>query len=353
MLTQTETADPTGCTASAGSDRPSPSAASRLLSRLLGSSTSAIVVALIVCCVIMSIVSDRFFTTSNIYNIVAQSAVVGIAAVGGTLIIITGGIDLSVGSSLGMSGIFAALAMQSGQGAVVGIIVAVAVSVLVGMFNGASVTLLKLAPFIVTLAVLGMARGLTLQVSQGQSIYNLPTGFTALGGGTIAGVPISAIVTVIAFILGHILLTKTTFGHRVFAVGGNREAARLSGINVNRVTFFVYAIAGVCVGIASVILVGRLGSATPTGGTGAELQVIAAVVIGGTSLFGGKGSMIGTFVGVLLIGVINNGLTLLNVSPFLVQFMQGALIFIAVVLDAVNTRRLSRMKLGGRAARQA
>jgi ribose transport system permease protein len=319
--------------------------AGAIATRLLSSPTSAIFIALILCCVIMSIVSDRFFTAGNIYNIIAQSAVVGIAAVGGTLIIITGGIDLSVGSSLGISGIFAAIAMQATHNALIGVLVAIIVAVLVGMFNGFSVAVLKLAPFIVTLAVLGMARGLTLQVSQGQSLYNLPTGFTALGGGTIAGVPISAVVTILVFILGHLVLTKTTFGHRVFAVGGNREAARLAGINVNRVTFSVYVIAGVCVGIASIILVGRLGSATPTGGTGAELQVIAAVVIGGTSLFGGKGSMFGTLVGVLLIGVINNGLTLLNVSPFLVQFMQGALIFIAVMLDAFNTRRLSRVRL--------
>jgi ribose/xylose/arabinose/galactoside ABC-type transport system permease subunit len=313
--------------------------------RFFGSSTSAIFIALVLCCVVMSIVSDRFFTTSNIYNIIAQSSVVGIAAVGGTLVIITGGIDLSVGSSLGISGIFAALSMQAGFGPFVGIIVAVLVAALVGAFNGASITLLKLAPFIVTLAVLGMARGLTLQVSQGQSLYNLPTGFTFLGGGTIAGVPLSAVVTVVVFILGHLLLTQTTFGHRVFAVGGNKEAARLAGINTNRVVFFVYVIAGLCVGVASIILVGRLGSATPTGGAGAELQVIAAVVIGGTSLQGGKGSMLGTLVGVLLIGVINNGLTLLNVSPFFVQFIQGALIFVAVVLDAVNTRRLSRLRV--------
>lgn len=326
--------------------RPSESRSNAILARLFGSSTSAITIALIICIVIMSIISDRFLTTSNIYNIVAQSAVVGIAAVGGTLIIITGGIDLSVGAALGLSGILAGLVMQSGQSGFVGMLVAVVVAAGVGAFNGASITWLRLAPFIVTLAVLGMARGLTLQVSQGQSVYNLPTDFTVLGGGTIAGIPISALLTLAVFVLGHLLLTKTVFGHKVFAVGGNREAARLAGINVSRVTFLVYVIAGICVGLASIVLVGRLGSATPTGGTGVELQVIAAVVIGGTSLFGGKGSMLGTLVGVLLIGVINNGLTLLNVSPFLVQFMQGVLIFVAVLLDAFNTRRLARA--GGR-----
>ncbi|MGD8167872.1 ABC transporter permease [Herbiconiux sp. P16] len=327
------------------SARSSGDGAREAVARFFSSPTSAIAIALVVCCIVMTIVSDRFFTVSNIYNIASQSAVVGIAAVGATLIIITGGIDLSVGSALGLSGILAGLTMQAGFGPIAGIVVAIATAALIGAFNGASITLLRLAPFIVTLAVLGMARGLTLQVSQGQSIYNLPSGFTALGGGTIAGVPIAAILTLLVFVAGHFLLTKTTFGHKVFAVGGNREAARLAGINVRGTTFLVYVIAGVCVGIASIILVGRLGSATPTGGTGTELQVIAAVVIGGTSLFGGKGSMLGTLVGVLLIGVINNGLTLLNVSPFLVQFMQGALIFVAVILDAVNTRRIARRQL--------
>jgi ribose/xylose/arabinose/galactoside ABC-type transport system permease subunit len=324
--------------------RPSPRL-NRQWNSMLSSPTSAIFIALVACCVIMAILSDRFLTLSNVYNILAQSAVVGIAAVGGTLIIITAGIDLSVGSALGLSGIVAGLAMQAGLGPVVGILAAIVTAVLVGVFNGISVTLLRLAPFIVTLAVLGMGRGLTLQLSKGQSIYNLPRGFTVFGTGTIAGIPLSAILTVVIFLLGHLLLTKTTFGHRVFAVGGNSEAARLAGINVKATVFWVYVIAGLCTGIASIILVGRLGSATPTGGSGDELLVIAAVVIGGTSLFGGKGSMLGTLVGVVLIGVINNGLTLLNVSPFMVQFMQGLLIFVAVTLDAVNTRRVKRREL--------
>jgi ribose/xylose/arabinose/galactoside ABC-type transport system permease subunit len=152
-------------------------------------------------------------------------------------------------------------------------------------------------------------------------------------------------VTVIIFIIGQFLLTGTSFGKSVFAVGGNREAARLAGINVNRVLLMVYLLAGLCAGIAAILTVGRIGAATPTSGAGVELRVIAAIVIGGTSLFGGKGSLWGTLVGVLLIGVINNGLTLLNVDPFLVQFMQSALIFAAVLFDAINTRRLARNRM--------
>jgi ribose/xylose/arabinose/galactoside ABC-type transport system permease subunit len=317
-----------------------------IVGRLFGSTTSAIAVALIIICIVLSELSQSFLKPNNIYAILAQSSVVGITAVGGTFVIITAGIDLSVGAAIGLSGIVGALYVQNGHSAIIGMILTMVVAVAVGAVNGLSVAGLKLAPFIVTLATMGMAEGLTLQAHAGQSVYNLPAAFTIFGGGNVlGGLPISVIVTVVVFILGDILLTKTAFGKSVFAVGGNREAARLAGINVNRVTFLVYAIAGVCAGIAAIILVGRLGAATPTSGQGVELRVIAAIVIGGTSLFGGKGSLWGTAVGVLLIGVINNGLTLLNVDPFLVQFMQSALIFIAVLFDAINTRRIFRNRL--------
>ena len=317
-----------------------------LVGRLFSNTPSAIAVVLVLICLVLSQLSPGFLTARNIYSILAQSSVVGIAAVGGTFVIITGGIDLSVGAAIGFSGILGALALHHGVDVWAGIGITVLAAVAVGAVNGISVAGLKLAPFIVTLATMGMAQGLTLQANAGQSIYNLPPAFTVFGSGTVfGGLPISVVVTVIVFVLGDILLNRTAFGKNVFAVGGNREAARLAGIGVNRVTFLVYALAGLCVGIAAILAVGRVGAATPTGGTGVELRVIAAIVIGGTSLFGGKGSLWGTFVGVLLIGVINNGLTLLNVDPFLVQFMQSALIFIAVLFDALNTRRISRKRL--------
>jgi ribose/xylose/arabinose/galactoside ABC-type transport system permease subunit len=150
------------------------------------------------------------------------------------------------------------------------------------------------------------------------------------------------VVTVVVFVVGYVLLTRTSFGHQVYALGGNREAARLAGIPVRRIEFAVYALAGLCAGLAAVVLTGRLDSALANGASGLELQVIAAVVIGGTSLFGGRGSLAGTFLGVVLIGVIVNGLTLLNVNPFWQQFVQGAVIFVAVLLDALNSRRLAR-----------
>ncbi|MGO1538524.1 MAG: ABC transporter permease [Leucobacter sp.] len=309
------------------------------------SSTTPIFVALILVCIVMSVLNDRFFTAANTLNILNQSAIVGIAAVGATLVIITAGIDLSVGSNIALSGMVAATFVAGGGDGVLGVILALFVSTLIGAFNGASVAWLNLAPFIVTLATLGMGRGLTLQLSQGQSVYDLPETFNWVGSASVFGLPFASILTVLMFVVGHLILNNSVFGHKVYATGGNREAARLSGIKDRQSLFLVYAFAGLCAGISAVVLVGRLGSATPTAGEGLELQVIAAVVIGGTSLFGGKGSMFGTFIGVLLIGVINNGLTLLNVSPFWVQFVQAAMIFLAVLLDSLNTRRLSRRKL--------
>lgn len=299
-----------------------------------------IVVALILVCAVMTVLSENFMTDRNLTNILAQSSVVGIAAVGATFVIITGGIDLSVGSSVALSGMVAAVLVNGGMPPLLGVLLCVGVALAIGVFNGFSIAWLGLVPFIVTLAALGMGRGLTLQLSEGQSVYGLPVTLTWLGGGKIGSVPVPLFVMLLVFVVGHVVLTRTTLGHAIVAVGGNRQAARLSGIRDKRVLFAVYVIAGLCAGLAALILVGRIGAATPTAGVGLELQVIAAVVIGGTSLFGGKGSMIGTLIGVLLIAVINNGLTLLDVSPFWVQFIQGALIFVAVLLDAFNQRRI-------------
>lgn len=309
--------------------------------KALGSNLLPIIAALIIVSVVLSFMTPAFLTASNLTNIVTQSAVVGIAAIGATFVIITSGIDLSVGSNIALSGMIGAIVAQSTGNGFFGIVTVIVVAAVVGAFNGASVAWLRLAPFIVTLASMGMARGLTLQVSQGQSVYGLPESLNWLGASAIFDVKTSALVTVLLFVVAHFVLSQTTFGHRIYAVGGNAEAARLAGINVRGVIFAAYVIAGVMAGVAALILLGRLDSATPNAASGTELQVIAAVVIGGTSLFGGKGSMVGTFVGVLLIGVINNGLTLLNVSSFWVQFVQGALIFLAVLLDSVNTRRRS------------
>jgi ribose transport system permease protein len=234
-----------------------------LVGRLFSNTTSAITVVLFLICVVLSQLSPGFLTSRNLYAVLAQSAVVGVAAVGGTFVIITGGIDLSVGAAIGFAAMLGALSVQHGYGAMPGIFLTLLIGMGVGAINGLSVAALRLTPFIVTLATMGMAQGLTLQANSGQSFYNLAPALTIFGGGRIfGGLPISVIVTVIVFVLGEILLQRTAFGKSVYAVGGNREAARLAGIDVNRVTFLVYLLAGLCAGIAAVLTVGRVGAAT-------------------------------------------------------------------------------------------
>jgi ribose transport system permease protein len=300
--------------------------------------------ALVLICVVLSIASPEFLTTSTLTNIMVQVSVVGIAAVGGTFVIITSGIDLSVGSLVALSGMVAATVMAGsvpgnvGLG-ISGLAVALVVGAVVGALNGLSVSWFRLVPFIVTLAMMAMARGLTLAISDGRTKFDFPNAFTAFGAKSVAGLPAPMIVMLVVFIVGHVLLRKTTFGHQVFAVGGNKEAARLAGIPVRRVIFLTYTLAGLTAAIAGIVLAGRLNSALPSAANGLELQVIAAVVIGGTSLAGGRGSIVGTFIGVVLIGVINVGLSLLGVNPFWTQFIQGGVIFAAVMLDALSQRR--------------
>ena len=317
---------------------------SQRLIRQLRSGIGPLFAALVLICVVLSIASPEFLTTSTLTNVMVQVSVVGIAAVGATFVIITSGIDLSVGSLVALSGMVAATVMAgSAAGNVAlglgGLAVALAVGAIVGALNGFSVSWFRLVPFIVTLAMMAMARGLTLAISDGRTKFDFPNSFTAFGAKSVAGLPAPMLVMLVVFIVGHVLLRKTTFGHQVFAVGGNKEAARLAGIPVGRVIFLTYTLAGVTAAIAGIVLAGRLNSALPSAANGLELQVIAGVVIGGTSLAGGRGSIVGTFIGVVLIGVINVGLSLLGVNPFWTQFIQGGVIFAAVMLDALSQRR--------------
>jgi len=328
-----------GRTGVAGEERGTSNRGARgVLARFL-TGTGPILGAWLLLCVILAVGAPNFLEFDNFTQIVVQSSVIGIAAVGMTFVIVTAGIDLSVGSVVALSGMLAGIAMQSGSSGVVGILVALGVGLLIGAFNGFSTTVFGITPFIVTLAVLSMGRGLTLAVSSGQTVYGFPASFTVVGQGELLGISLLVWLTLAVFAIGYFVLSFTVFGHQVYAIGGNREAARLAGIPVRRVSFLVYVIGGLCAGLSAVVLTSRLNSALPSSATGLELQVIAAVVIGGTSLFGGRGTMIGTLVGVLLIGTLNNGLTLLNVPPFWVQFVQGVVIFLAVMIDALNRRR--------------
>ena len=310
----------------------------------LGSITRAlneltIVVGFVVISLYLAITTPAFLTSANLLSILLASSLIGIVAVGETFVIVTGGIDLSVGSVVAFTGVISGLVLNAHLGSVAGVAIGIAVGALSGGFIGFAVTVLNMSPFIVSLAVLAMARGLAFIVTNGNTLFSFPDAFDNIGGGNLGPFPVAALITLLVFLVAGLILSRTVFGAEVYAVGGNREAARLAGIPVNRTLAIVYIISGALAGLGGVILAGRLDSAQPIAAVGLELNAIAAVVIGGASLFGGKGSMLGTLLGVLIIGLINNGLTLKNVQPFWVQFIQGAVIFGAVLIDSLNQKR--------------
>lgn len=289
----------------------------------------------------LSILTDRFLSFSNLANVGQQIAVISIVALGATFVIIAGGIDLSVGSVVALSSVVFALAFSNaGLAWPIAVLAALATGIAVGVVNGLFVTLGRLPAFIATLATLSMARGLALVVSEGRPISGFPDEFRTITSGRIVGdVPVSIGLTIVLFVLGGLALRHTVFGRAVYAVGGSEEVARLSGIRIVRLKVAIYALAGFCAAVGGLVLTSRLNSAQPVAGQGLELDVIAAVVIGGASLSGGQGTAFGTLLGALIIGVLRNGLNLLNVSSFWQQVAVGAVIAAAVMTDTLRRRR--------------
>lgn len=308
----------------------------RLMARL--PEEAGLLAILISFCGILVILSPYFLTFNNITNVLQDVAVTGIVSIGMTYVIISGGIDLSVGSTLALAAVVSATYAKHGHSVPSVILVAVLVGLVVGLLNGLAITLLHVPPLVTTLAMLSMARGAELFYGKANTIFGFGDRFDAIGGGSILQVPNLVSISLVLFVIGAFVLARTPYGRRVYAVGGSPRAARIVGISTRRVMTSVYVISGVLSGIAGVLLVSRLDSAPSILGTNLELQSISAVVIGGTSLTGGKGGVWGTLIGVLLIGVINNALNLLNVSPYYQQFVQGAVLFVAVAIDVVRRR---------------
>ena len=278
-----------------------------------------------------SVLSERFFTISNMLIVMRQTSIVAFLAVGMSFVIIGAGIDLSVGSVLAFSGAVGAGVMQNG-GIFFGILAGLALGTALGAFNGIVITKLKIPAFIATLAMMAIARGGTLVYTDGRPITGLPSSFAFLGRGYIGNVPFPIILMLIIFILAYIILKLTRFGRYVYATGGNINAARASGIKVDNVIISTFAISGFLSGLTGMVLASRLNSAQPTAGVGYELDAIAAVVLGGTNLFGGEGELWGTLVGAFIMGILNNGLNMLNVSSFYQQVVKGIVILIAVTV---------------------
>ncbi|MFI6595087.1 ABC transporter permease [Nonomuraea sp. NPDC050536] len=301
-------------------------------------SENGALIALVVLCVLLSLLSSDFLTLTNLLNVGVQGAVTAILAFGVTFVIITAGIDLSVGSVAALSAI--CLGWAAGTAGLAwppATLLALAVGLACGLVSGVLIAYGRLPPFIATLAMLSVARGLALVISQGSPLP-MPDAIANMGGNIGAFLPIPVVIMVVMGVITAVVLARTYSGRAMYAIGGNEEAARLSGINVNGQKLITYALSGVFAAVAGIVLASRLASAQPQAAAGYELDAIAAVVIGGASLAGGKGRAFGTFVGALILAVLRNGLNLLSVSAFWQQVVIGAVIALAVLLDTVRGR---------------
>lgn len=294
---------------------------------------------LIVLFVALSIASPYFLTANNLASVARQTAVFNTMALGMTIVIVSGGIDLSVGSILGLSGLIGTMALERGYPIGIGVLIGVAAGTLCGFSNGLMVTRLRIPPFVVTLGTLGIFRGLALIFSNGLPVHKIPAGFSFLGEGNLAGVPFVVWMLVICAVAVHVVLEHTRLGRYAFAIGSNRVASVYAGIPVSFHVTSVYAIGGALTGLAGMIEASRLMTGQPTAGQGYELQAIAAVVIGGGSLNGGEGSVVGTLIGAFIMGLLSNGADLLNISNYWQQVIIGSVIILAVTLDEVRKRR--------------
>lgn len=298
----------------------------------------------------LALTTDKFFTVDNSLNVLRQICANVCLSIGMTIIILSGGIDLSVGAVLAFSGAVAAGLLKSGfaiPGTDIFIDVTVSGAILAGLvvgtalgwFNGFVITRFKLPPFVATLGMLSIARGLTMLWTGGFPITRLGAEFDFMGAGQVLGVPMPVLISAALVVVFIVLMRRTRFGRNIYAVGGNERAATLSGLNVNRIKLLVYMLGGALAGVAGLLVTARLDSATPNAGLGYELDSIAAVVIGGTSLNGGRGTITGTVLGCLIIGVLNNGLVLLEVSPFWQQVIKGLVILVAVAVDKMGNKK--------------
>ncbi|MHC4517879.1 MAG: ABC transporter permease [Planctomycetota bacterium] len=299
-----------------------------------------LLVAFAAICTVLSLLSPAFLTTQNVINVLRQISINAVLAIGVTYVILTGGIDLSLGSVVALTGVLAAtFAHPSAYPLIAPIAIGILGGILIGVVNGVVITRFRVAPFIATLGMMTIARGGALIVSGGRPVSNLSDSFNFIGNGSLLGIPIPVLILAGVFLASHFVLRKTTFGRYVYAVGGNEEAARASGIGTQRIKIACYSICAGLAGLAGIIQASRIATGQPNAGIAYELDAIAAVVIGGTSLSGGIGGVTGTILGALIIGTLNNGLDLLDVSSYYQQVVKGLIIIGAVILDRERRSR--------------
>lgn len=284
-----------------------------------------------------SILSPYFFNTDNILNIIVQSSIIAIIASGQTVVILTGGIDLSVGSIVAFVTICTGLLLSGGVPIPLVVLLGILVGLVMGLINALGIAFGRVPPFIMTLGMMGIARGAALAANAGRPVAGFPDAFETIATASVWGIPVFVIYSATVFATMYVVLNRTRTGRYIYAVGGNRSAARLSGVKVKYVEAIAYAFSGLFAGIGGVLLTARLNYATPLAGSGYELDTIAAVVIGGTALAGGEGNIVGTLVGSLMLGTLRNGLTLLNVSNYVQQMVIGLVIISAVFVDKMRS----------------
>ena len=310
-----------------------------MFKRLLHRGESGILLALLVLMAGMTFLQPNFATANNLFLVSRQIALTAIVALGVFFVILTSGIDLSLGSTVGLSGFMCGLAMAGGWPWALAVGIGLLTGALVGAINGGIVAFLGVTPFIVTLGMLGAARGVVLVLKHGDSIREIPQPFINAANGTLLGLSVPVLMLLLLAVVSHIVLRHTVFGRRVYAIGGNEEATAFSGINTRWVKFFTYVICGAFAAVTGVLFVARFQSAQADAGKGMELDAIAATVIGGTSLMGGQGSVIGVLIGAVIMGVVRNGLVLLEVSSYWQELIIGVIIVLAAVLDVWRGRQ--------------
>jgi ribose transport system permease protein len=288
--------------------------------------------------IVFALLSPYFLSVPNLLNILVQSSIIAIIAAGQTCVILTGGIDLSVGSIVAFASVSAGLMMRDGMSMLVVWIIVIAIGMSIGAVNGSVISFSGVPPFIMTLGMMGIARGAALALNGGMPVSGFPPHLERIASASVMGLPVFVVYTAVVYVIMAIVLNSTKTGRYLYAVGGNKPAARLSGVNVRAVEVVAYVFSGLFAAIGGMLLTARLNYATPLAGTGYELDTVAAVVIGGTALSGGKGGVTGTLIGALMLGTLRNGLTLLNVSSYYQQITIGFVIILAVFFDKASER---------------
>ncbi len=302
-------------------------------------SEMGIMIALLVMCVLFSVCTRSFLSVNNIVNIFRQISIVGICAVGMTMIILTGGIDLSVGSLIGLAAVVGALMMSHGVPVILAVLIVLVLGVCIGFLNGVCINYLEIPPMITTLGMMISIRGVVYVISGGMPVYGVPESFKVLGQGSVGVIPICAIIMILIFAFGYVLLNKTVFGRRIYGIGGNAETARLSGVNVKAVISGIYCLAGFFAALAGLIMMSRVNSGQPSAGDGYEMDIITAVVLGGVSVSGGEGKIIKVIVGVIFMGVLANGMMMMNLNEYWQRVVKGIVLLLAVAVDIRSRKK--------------